>query len=50
MSELIQQLGNLLEKEIFTPDYPVKISQIARIICDFGSFGRNRKLFASAIS
>ena len=28
MSELFQQLGNLLGKEIFTPDYPVKISQI----------------------
>ena len=28
MGELIQQLGNLLEKEIFTPDQPVKISQI----------------------
>ena len=32
MSELIQQLGNLLEKEIFTPDYPVKISQIAVLL------------------
>ena len=48
MSELIQQLGNLLGKEIFTPDYPVKISQIVvlfailAVSCVIANFLRRR--------
>ena len=48
MSELIQQLGNLLEKDIFTPDYPVKSVRLSyyfatlAVSCVISNFLRRR--------